>query len=77
MTCLVWVELTRFSQNSGTVSLKTVLFIMIAKLEAAEVWAASSLGSEIMSMRLVKCGSIEVSKWGGVEVSKCMGRCRG
>ena len=61
VNCLAWVELNRFTQNSSTVSPKTVLLVMIAKLEAAEVRAASSLSSEITSMRLVKCGSIVVS----------------
>ena len=70
MNCSIWVELNRFSQNSGTVSSKTVLFVMIATLEAAEVQAASSLGNEITSMWLVKQGDVEISKWGCVEGSK-------
>ena len=41
-------------------SLKTVSSVTIAKLEAAEVRAASNLGSEITSTRLVKWGDVEV-----------------
>ena len=60
VNCSACVELNRFSQNSGAVSSKTDLFVMIAKLEAAEVQTARSLSSEITST---------VSEMGGIEVS--------